>query len=109
MRLVSAAGASGSVLTLGVAALYVAILISEGDNSVEQSIPWAVGFVTVGLAGLATSFATSARLRLRSFSVCAAAMLVVGVLAIFSIGTFLVVAGLLFASAAWSARTTAGS
>lgn len=107
MRLVSAAGVSGSVLTLGVTALYVAILVSEGDDPVAQSAPWAVGFATVGLAGFATSFVTSARVRLQVFSVCATAALLVGLLAIFSIGVFLVVAGLLFATAAWSANAAA--
>ena len=107
MRRVSSAGLSGSLLTLGVAVLYVAILISERDDPAGQSVPWAVGFVTIGLAGLAASFVTNHRLRLLVFSLCAGTMLVVGVLSMFSIGALLLVAGLLFASAAWSARATA--
>jgi hypothetical protein len=109
MRAVSAAGVCGGVLTLAAAVLYVTILISQGDSSVAQSAPWVVLFVAVGLFGLAASFTTRPRLRLQVFAVCAAVMLAVGVLAIFSIGILLVVAGLLFGSAAMSARRSAGA
>ena len=109
MRLVSVAGVCGAVLTLGVSVLYVAILISQGDTSVAQSAPFVVLFVAVGFLGLAASFTTKSRLRLQLFAVCAVVMLLVGVLAIFSIGILLLVAGLLFASAAMSARRTAGA
>ena len=109
MRHVSAAGVCGGVLTLAVSVLYVAILISQGDTSVAQSTPWVVLFVAVGLLGLAASFTTRSRLRLQVFAVCAAVMLAVGVLAIFSIGILLVAAGLLFASAAINARRTDGA
>ena len=109
MSHVSATGVCGAVLTLVVTGLYVSILISQGDTSVAQSAPWVVLFVAVGLLGLAASFTTRSRLRLRVFAVCAAVMLAVGVLAIFSIGILLLVAGSLFASAAISTRRTAGA
>ena len=107
VRLVSAAGVCGGVLTLVASALYVNILVSQGDTSVAQATPWVALFVSVGLLGLAASFTTRPRLRLQAFAVCAGVMLMVGVLAIFSIGILLLVASLLFASAAMSARRTA--
>ena len=97
------------MLTLAASVLYVAILISQGNSSVAQSTPWVVLFVAIGLLGLAASFTTRSRLRLQVFAVCAVVMLLVGVLAIFSIGILLVVAGLLFASAAVNARRTIGA
>jgi len=109
MRIVSAAGVCGGVLTLAAAVLYVNILVSQGDTSVARAAPWVVLFVSVGLLGLAASFTTRPRLRLQVFAVCAGVMLMVGVLAIFSIGILLLVAGLLFASAAMSARRAAGA
>ena len=109
LRVVSAAGVCGGVLTLVAAALYMNILVSQGDTSVAQATPWVALFVSVGLLGLAASFTTRPRLRLQVFAVCAGVMLMVGVLAIFSIGILLLVASLLFASAAMSARRTAGA
>ena len=106
-RAVSITGVCGGVLTLAVAALYAAIIISQGDDRIEQSVPWAIGFVSIGLVGIAASFATSRRRRRIAFSICAFATLVVGVLAIFSVGILLLIAGLLFVAAAGSA--SAGS
>ncbi len=97
------------MLTLAVAVLYVSILVSQGNSSVAQSTPWVVLFVAVGLLGLAASFITRPRLRLHLFAACAVVLLIVGVLAIFSIGILLLFAGLLFGSAAMNARRTAGA
>ncbi len=74
---------------LGVTGLYVAILSSQGDASPAEAAPWVAGFATVGVGGLAASLARSARLRARVFAVCAGVALVVGLLAILSIGFFL--------------------
>jgi hypothetical protein len=106
-RRASIAGVCASVLTLAVAVLYAAIILSEGDDPVEQWAPWAVGFVSVGLIGLTGSFVMSVRRRRQVFLLCAVATLGVGVLAIFSVGAFLVVAGLLFLLAAWNTSARA--
>jgi hypothetical protein len=104
MRLISAAGACGGVLTLAVNVLYVTILASQGEGSLAQAALWVVVFAAVGLLGLAASFTARPRLRLQIFALCAFVMLVVGLLAIFSIGILLLVAGVLFSSAAVHAR-----
>src|SRR3954471_6100812 len=108
MRLVSAAGACGGVLTLAVNVLYVTILASQGEGSLAQATLWVVLFGAVGLVGLVTAFTPRPRLRLQLFAVCAFVMLAVGLLAIFSIGILLLVAGSLFASAAVQARRSVG-
>jgi len=109
MRLVSVAGVCGGVLTLAATGVYVSILVSQGDTSIAWAAPWVALFLAVGLVGLAASFTTKPRLRLQLFAACTVVMLIVGVLAIFSIGILLLVAALLFASAAISARHTAGA
>ncbi len=91
----------GGVIVLGVAALYVAILIAQGEALSRGSVLWAAALVTVGLAGVVSSFLRGDRRRLVVFAASAFVMFVIGVLTLFSIGGLLVVALLLFAIAAW--------
>lgn len=107
MRPVSIAGMCGSVLALGVMALYTAIILSEGNDPIEQWGPWAAGFFAIGLVGVLASFVANRRRRHVAFSICAFASLAVGAVSIFSVGALLVVAGLLFAAAASSASGAA--
>ena len=107
MRPLSITGVCGGVLTLAVAVLYAAIILSQGDDRIAQSVPWAFGFFSIGLAGIAAAFVPSRRRRRLVFLICAFATLVVGVLAIFSVGMLLLIAGLLFAAAASSASAAA--
>ena len=108
MRPVSIAGMCGSVLALGVTALYASIILSEGNDPVEQWAPWAAGFFAIGLVGVVASFLANRRRRHVAFSICAFASLVIGAVAIFSVGALLFIAGLLFAAAASSANGAAG-
>jgi|SRR5688500_18491965 uncharacterized membrane protein len=103
MRPVSIAGVCGSVLSLGVTALYAAIILSEGNDPIEQWGPWAAGFFAIGLVGILASFVANRRRRRLAFLICAFASLVIGAVAIFSVGALLFIAGLLFAAAASSA------
>jgi hypothetical protein len=107
MRPVSIAGLCGSVLALGVTALYASIILSEANDPIGHWGLWAGGFFAIGLVGVLASFVGNRRWRYVAFSVCAFASLVIGAVAIFSVGALLVMAGLLFAAAAWSANGAA--
>lgn len=105
MRVVSVAGLIGGVLMLGVAVLYVAILGAQEGGLTDETSPWAAALVLLGLAGIVASFLGAPRLRVIVFATSALTALVLGILSMFSIGSLLLVAALLFASAVLDANT----
>jgi len=100
MRIVSLAGIGGSAVAAGTTVLYLAIIGSEGNDSVTSVAPWAVTFASCAVIGAVASFVESPRSRSLLFAATAGTMLGVGFLAIFTIGTLLILAGVLFALAA---------
>ena len=106
MRIVSIAGIGGSAVAGGTALLYVAIIRSQGDQSAARVTPWAVTFLICAILGLVASYLESPRARSLLFASTGGTMLGVGFLAIFSIGTLLILAGVLFALAASRAVTS---
>jgi len=108
VRIVSIAGIGGSAVAGGTTLLYVAIIRSQGDQSAANVTPWVVTFLICAMLGLVASYLESPRSRSRLFAASAGTMFGVGFLAIFSIGTLLIVAGVLFALAASRAATPGG-
>jgi hypothetical protein len=86
--------------------LYLAIIRSQGDQSVASVTPWAVTFLLCAIVGVVASYVESPRSRSLLFAAVAGTMLGVGFLAIFSIGMLLILAGVLFALAASRAVTS---
>ena len=109
MRLASLTGLMAGVLVLGVAVLYVVILRAQDEGLSGLSISWAAAFVAVGLTGVISSFMRADRTRRAVCAACAFVMLVIGMLAIFSIGALLILAAILFAIAARDTHTSAPS
>jgi hypothetical protein len=93
-------GLAGSVLALGTTALYLVLILSEGNNDASEILPFATTFGGVGLLALAASLLPNRRLRLIVFALGGAVLIGIGLLAISSVGTFLVVAGALLIVAA---------
>ena len=108
MRIVSKAGVCGSAVAGGTAVLYLSIIRSQGDQSTAGVAPWAVTFLVCALLGAKASYVESPRSRSVIFAATAGTMLGIGFLAIFSIGTLLLLAGVLFALAAAGAATSGG-
>ena len=108
MRTVSVAGIGGSAVSGGTTLLYLGIIRSQGDQSVASVTPWALTFLSCAFVGVVASFVESPHWRLLLFPATAGTMLGVGFLAVFSIGSLLIVAGVLFAIAASRAATTGG-
>lgn len=106
MRIVSFAGIGGSAVAGGTTVLYLAIIRSQGDQSVAAVTPWAVTFLICAVLGVVASYLESPRSRSLLFAAIAGTMLGVGFLAIFSIGMFLILSGVLFALAASRAVTS---
>lgn len=106
MRIVSIAGIVGSAVAGGTAVLYLAIIRSQGDQTVAAVAPWAATFLICAVVGVVASYLESPRSRSLLFAAIAGTMLGVGFLAIFSIGMLLILAGLLFALAASRAVTS---
>lgn len=100
MRIVSIAGIGGSAVAAGTSVLYLAIIESQGTESVASVAPWAVTFASCAVLGAVASFVESPRSRSLLFAATAGTMLGAGFLAIFSIGMLLILAGVLFALAA---------
>jgi hypothetical protein len=100
VRIVSIAGIGGSAVAAGTTVLYLAIIRSQGDQTVAAVTPWAVTLLICAVLGVVASYVESPRLRSLLFAATAGTMLGVGFLAIFSIGTLLILAGVLFAVAA---------
>ena len=109
MRPASLTGLMGGVLVLGVAVLYVAILRAQDEGLSALSVFWAAALVAVGLTAVRASFLRAKRTRRIAFAASAFVMLVIGVLALFSIGALLVLAAILFALAARDTHTSAPS
>jgi hypothetical protein len=86
--------------------LYIAIIRSQADQSAAHVTPWAVTFLVCAILGLVASYLESPRSRALLFAATAGTMFGVGILAIFSIGTLLILAGVLFALAASRAATS---
>ena len=105
MRIVSIAGIGGSAVAGGTTLLYIAIIRSQADQSAASVTPWAVTFLICAILGLVASYLQSPRSRSLLFAATGGTMLGVGFLAIFSIGTLLILAGVLFALAASRAAT----
>lgn len=106
MRIVSVTGIGGSAVAGGTTLLYLAIIRSQGDQSVASVTPWAVTFLLCAIVGVVASYVESPRSRSLLFAAVAGTMLGVGFLAIFSIGMLLILAGVLFALAASRAVTS---
>jgi len=108
VRIVSIAGIGGSAVAGGTTLLYVAIIRSQGDQSAASVTPWVVTFLICAILGLVASYLESPSSRSLLFATIAGTMFGVGFLAIFSIGTLLILAGALFALAASRAATSGG-
>jgi len=106
VRIVSPAGLAGSVVAGATTVLYLAIIRSQGDQSVAAATPWAVTFSICAILGVLASCVESSRSRSLLFAATAGTMLGVGFLAVFSIGMLLILAGALFALAASRAATS---
>ncbi|MGZ4372216.1 MAG: hypothetical protein ACXVRQ_08475 [Gaiellaceae bacterium] len=106
MRIVSIAGMGGSAVAGATTVLYLAIIRSQGDQSVATVAPWTVTFLICAVVGMTASYLESPRLRSLLFAALAGTMLGVGFLAIFSIGLLLILAGVLFSLAASRAVTS---
>ena len=80
--------------------MYLAIIRSQGDQSVGSVTPWAATCLVCVVLGVTASFVDSPRSRSLLFAAAAGTMVGVGFLAIFSIGLLLILSGALFALAA---------
>jgi hypothetical protein len=103
MRVGSGAGIVGSAVAAGAAVLYLVLIRSQGDDGVTSTTAWALTFAIGAILGVAASYIRSSRAQSLLFAALAGTMLGVGLLAIFSIGMLLIVAGSLFALAAFRA------
>ena len=106
VRIVSIAGIGGSAVAAGTTVLYLAIIRSQGDQGGATVAAWAGTFLICAIVGVTASYLESPRSRSLLFAALAGTMLGVGFLAIFSIGLFLIVAGVLFSLAASRAVTS---
>ncbi len=97
---VTAKGSSPSGLPLGVAlvlgavtlVVYVSILIAEGNDSILEVAPFLFAML-VAILALVLALAAHGRVRRAAAGVAATLFVLMGVLAIFSIGLLLLVAG----------------
>lgn len=90
---------AASIIGLVTLAIYVAIIVGEGDNTISEVAPWASAMAVasvLAVVGAASSNATAAR-----FALLAAAILfgLLGALAIFSIGILFLCASVMSAVA----------
>ena len=76
-------------------AVYLALIRSEGDDSLGEFLPFALLIGGAGLAAVAGSVRRDARLRSALLWPAAVVLIGIGLLAIFSIGLPLLVAGVL--------------
>jgi hypothetical protein len=106
VRIFSFAGIGGSAVAGGTTVLYLAIIRSQGDQTVAAVAPWAVTFLICAVVGVVASYLESPRARSLLFAAIAGTMLGLGFLAVFSIGMLLILAGVLFALAASRAATS---
>jgi len=86
---------AAAVIGLVASALYVGIIMVEGNNTLSQSAPWAALMLTasaLALLGAVTPKQSTARLALLAASVL---FVVLGFLAIFTIGILFIGAALL--------------
>ena len=88
-------------------AVYLALIRSEGDDSLGEFLPFALLIGGAGLAALAGSVLGDARLRSALLWPAAVVLVGIGLLAILSIGLPLLVAGVLSGIA--GARASAGA
>jgi hypothetical protein len=89
------AGIVGGVIGLATLAAYLAIIVSEGDDSAGEVVPWAAAMALAGTAAVAGSLSTPRRHGQSLLRAAAVGFIVVGLLAIFSIGLPLLIAGVL--------------
>ena len=76
-------------------AIYVALIIQEGNNSLIGVLPWVVLMGVGAVAALAAAVTRQERLARRLLLGAAALFLVIGFLSIFSIGSGFLVAAVL--------------
>jgi hypothetical protein len=100
MRVGSVAGLAGSAVAAATAVLYLVVIRSQGGDGVTSVAPWTLTFAASAILGVVAVYVQSPRGRSLLFAALAGTLLGVGFLAIFSIGTLLIIAGVLFAIAA---------
>ena len=87
---------AAAILAGAVLALYLGLILSEGDNSIGSILPWA-SLMGLGVVAIVAALLIPDKRRARTVLTVAAVMYgALGIVSIFSIGIgFLVVAGLL--------------
>jgi hypothetical protein len=94
-------GLASAAVALATDALYLSVIFSEGDrHNLDRVVVVATAIAAAGAASLAGSLAGGPRERALLLSTAAAILVVWGVIGVFSIGAFLLVAGALAGLAA---------
>jgi hypothetical protein len=88
-------GIAGGVLGIVTLGVYVAIIVAEANDSFADVAPWAGAMLGASVGAIAGSWFLPRRLGRLLLRVAAVVFLIVGVVAIFSIGVLLLVAGVL--------------
>ena len=109
MRPGSIAGAVGSLLVAATAVLYLVVIGSQGNVDTRRVASVAIMLAVCALLGMYGAWAPSPKVRSVVFAIAAGALLGLGWLGIFSIGLFLVAAGVLLLFAASKALAENGS
>ena len=96
----SAPGIVAAVIALAMDGVYLALITAEADNDTGQVLPFALLIGGAGVAAGAGSVLRDPRMRASLLWPAALVLTGIGILAIFSIGIVLLVAGLLALTAA---------
>jgi hypothetical protein len=102
-------GLAGSLLAFATTGFYLAIMKSEGNNSVDEFGPWASMFASIGVVAAGASFVRNARGRALAFAAAAGVSTALGLVGLMSIGIFLLAVAVLLIAAAVRATESAQS
>ena len=95
MKRVLVPGFLGGVLGIAALGVYLAIIVSEGNDSTAAVAPWAGAMAGASIGAIAGSLLLPRRLGRLFLRAAALVFLIVGLAAIFSIGLLLLIAGVL--------------
>jgi hypothetical protein len=86
---------AAAIVALAMVVTYVILIMSEGNNSVSEVLPWALAMLAPALGAASASQMRNRRLARKTMFVSAGLLLALGVLSIFTIGLGFIVAGAL--------------
>ncbi|MBD0338098.1 MAG: hypothetical protein ICV67_02280 [Thermoleophilia bacterium] len=98
--MISRLGLAGSALAFATAGVYLALILSEGNDSPAEFVPWAATFGGIGIAAVLGSMLARGPIKAALFAGAGGTALALGLVALMSIGALLLgVAALLIGAA----------